>query len=474
MTIRRYVADKDTTITNAYKNDNLTRAIKSNMGASDILEIFSIYGQVTSSSYEKSRILIQFPISDIISDRNNKLLLQSGSCQFILKLNNCPHGEETPENITVTVSPLSRSWSEGSGLDMEQYTDLGYANWISASLTQSWTTEGGDTISQFSKNAYIESVGDDLELDITDIVEKWITGEILNNGLLISLSSSLENEDKSYYTKKFFARRSQYFFKKPFIEARFNSSIKDKRDNFYASSSLLGADDNLNTLFLYNSFRGELKNIPSVGTGTLLVSLYSGTYDSGPTGIKLALNNSVQAVTGGFYSTGIYTASMSINTSYNYLYDVWSDLSGNELYTGSIIEVKRYDASDDQQAEDYILSMPYLRNSYGSKQNVRFTVEIKNKTWDSNLYHIASQEPDTVVIENLFYKIVRISDNFEVFDYGTGSFKHTLCSYDKNGNYFDLDMNLLEPGYSYKIKYAQILNNQIYELKHTFKFRVDK
>ena len=54
MSIKRYIAEKDTTITDAYKNDNLTRAVKSNMGASDILEIFSIYGQVSETSFEKS------------------------------------------------------------------------------------------------------------------------------------------------------------------------------------------------------------------------------------------------------------------------------------------------------------------------------------------------------------------------------------------------------------------------------------
>ena len=59
----------------------------------------------------------------------------------------------------------------------------------------------------------------------------------------------LEQEQETYYTKKFYARRSQFFFSKPVIEARFNSSLKDKRNNFYASSSLADAEDNLNTLF---------------------------------------------------------------------------------------------------------------------------------------------------------------------------------------------------------------------------------
>ena len=273
MSIKRYIAEKDTTITDAYKNDNLTRAVKSNMGASDILEIFSIYGQVSETSFEKSRVLIQFPISNIISDRNNKIIPGSGSCQFILKLTNSSHGESTPEDINVTIAPLSRSWSEGNGLDMEQYLDLGVANWLTASLGQAWTIPGGDIIVSDEIVDNIKLSTDNLETDITNIVEKWISGNITNNGLLVSLTSSLENNTESYYTKKFYARRSQFFFARPCIEVRSNSSIKDKRNNFYASSSLADSVDNLNTLFLYNSVRGQLKNIPSVGTGKSIVSL---------------------------------------------------------------------------------------------------------------------------------------------------------------------------------------------------------
>ena len=43
--IKRYYATKDNTITNAYAENLTTRGSDANMGASDILEVFSIYGQ---------------------------------------------------------------------------------------------------------------------------------------------------------------------------------------------------------------------------------------------------------------------------------------------------------------------------------------------------------------------------------------------------------------------------------------------
>ena len=76
MSIKKYIAEADTTITNAFKNDLSTRATGSNMGLSDSLEVFSIYGQTFDNSVppvgelEKSRVLVQFPVTDIISDRD--------------------------------------------------------------------------------------------------------------------------------------------------------------------------------------------------------------------------------------------------------------------------------------------------------------------------------------------------------------------------------------------------------------------
>ena len=85
MGIKKYKATKDNTITNAYGIDLSTRASGSNMGASDILEVFSIYGQQTTSSAELSRTLIEFPISTVTTDRTAGTIPASGSVRFYLK-----------------------------------------------------------------------------------------------------------------------------------------------------------------------------------------------------------------------------------------------------------------------------------------------------------------------------------------------------------------------------------------------------
>lgn len=472
MTIKRYVANKDTTITNAYKTNNITRATNANMGGSDILEIYSIYGQAQEDSLEKSRVLIQFPIENILQDRINNIIGSSGSCQFILKLSNAPHTYSTPENIKINIFQISGAWNEGNGLDMETYTDIGVANWISSSKGSSWVNPGGDFFNDSLETSILQET-DNLEVDITNFVEKWLDGSVENNGLLIKLSSSLEDDNESYYTKMFFARKSQFFFKRPYIEVRSFNAIKDSRFNFYAESPALSYEDNLNTLYLFNRVNGTLKDIYTVGTGNLIVKLYSGSLDAGPTGVPVILSNLSNSASAGHIATGIYTTSVGVKGNYEYLWDVWSDLSGNILHTGSVIELKQRTINESVEIKEYNLTIPNLKNTYKSSEIPRFRIVAKNKIWDSNLFDLAKYDPQIDIIEFLYFKIDRVVDSYEAIPYGTGSMNHTLTSYDKSGNYFDLDLSILEPGYSYKISFVQKVDNNFYEFKETFKFRVE-
>lgn len=476
MSIRRYVANKDNTITNAYQENLTTRATSANMGASDILEVFSIYGQANSSSLEASRILIDFPIADIIQDRNLKKIGESGSVEFILKLSNAVHGQSTPSNFDLIISPVSSSWEEGYGLDMETYTDKGVSNWISASSTSPWINAGGDILATELKQNFFHGT-EDLNLDITNLVENWINGSIQANGLLIKLTGSQENSNESFYTKKFFGRGSEFFFKRPWIEARTKDFLKDDRNNFILSSSLLDTE-NLNTLVLYNRVNGKLKNIPGIGTGSgLQISLYAGT--DGPQQPALVLHNGQATIQAGFYKTGIYTASLAVNTTSSYLFDVWfsgssAENSASIVYaTGSLIYTNKYDASFDNENTEYIVNIKNLKSSYSQSEIAKFRIYARDKNWNPNIYHIASTYSENIIINNLYYKIARIQDNFEVIGYGTGSFEHTKTSYDCEGNYFDLDISLLERDYSYCIKLGYFYQEQFFELQETFKFRVE-
>jgi hypothetical protein len=67
-----------------------------------------------------------------------------------------------------------------------------------------------------------------------------------------------------------------------------------------------------------------------------------------------------------------------------------------------------------------------------------------------------------------------VTDGWNAIPYGTGSQYSTYLSYDKEGNYFDFDMSLLEGGYMYEMKLSYY-NDSIgdwQEQPQAFKFRV--
>ena len=469
MAVKRYVASRDTTITNAFKPGLILRGTGSNMGEADSMEIFSIYGQAARTSRELSRALVQFPVSTIISERAAGTIPASGSVDFKLKLYNAKHPFTLPRKFYLKVQAVSSSWSEGWGMDCDEYSDDGYANWEVASSssagTSSWTADGGDYHTSPAYSAYFDRGHEDLELNVTPLVEEWIAGTKANYGLGVFLSSSHENALSSSYTKKFFARGSEYFFQRPVIEAQWDSSIRDNRASFWSSSSLAPASDNLNTIYLYNIVRGSYTNIPGVGTG----SIYLQIWDEKSAGTQLTST----PITGGYYSTGIYTASFALQTTESYVYDRWFSAGLTTTYHTGSIKVNKLVGSNINANPQYLISMPNLKGSYTQAETARFRLFVRQRNWCPTVYTKVVAESEGEIVENVYYRVSRVPDELTVIDYGTGSLNHTRMSYDVSGSYFDLDISLLQPGYMYQVSYLFNLNDNYKEQEETFRFRVD-
>jgi hypothetical protein len=478
MAIKRYFANKDNTITNAFKADLETRGTGSNMGASDILEVFSIYGQANSASSELSRYLIEFPTTEISTDRTAGTLPASGDVQFFLKIYNAKHPFTLPKDFTLQVLAISASWEEGIGLDMEDYSDLTYdvfgSNWVKRSGSVSWTSEGGD---YHASPTFTQTFGDgpeDLEIEVTSLVEEWVAGTKENYGFGVKLTTDLETKEKSYYTKRFFGRGTGDWFRRPVVEARWDSTTKDDRGNFYTSSSLAPAADNLNTIFLYNFVRGRLTNIPDVGTtGEIYCDLYE---TLGGTALTQCITT---PVTGGHVSTGIYSASVCVNTTATTLRDVWyssgSTTGVSEYHTGSI-STDNFAASNYSTTKRYAFNITNAQTEYYPDQDARFRFFAREKGWQPSIYTVAQSTVPNLIFESASYQITRVVDDYIVVPYGTGSVEHTLLSYDVSGNYFDFDMSMLEPGYMYAIRlsiYDDAIKSYI-EQPNRFKFKVNK
>lgn len=608
MSILRYTASLDNTITNAFEEDLSTRGTGSNMGASDILEVFSIYGQESTTSSELSRILINFPMTQIEADRASGVLPTNG-VTWKLKLYNAPHFNPVPKSYELKVSAVSASWEEGTGLDMEAYSDLTNddigSNWLNAktstvsssatitvngspaneetliltdaagtsititsdntlgnglasgtkfgpggtttnvrdaiksaidnatilittansstnkiTLTQTNTGPAGDTAvtnnltnvvvaggdgtgnsNRFDGGGRWDSAGGDyhgspnftqsfdsglenLDLNVTSLVEEWLLGPPTgktNYGFGIKLNDSFESATKSYYTKKFYGRGTEFFFKRPVLEAQFNDTTRDDRGNFHISSSLLPAADNLNTLFFYNKFRGRLVDIAGSTAARPVLKLYhsSGSVPEGtPKGFLDQAGSATTALSASRVDTGLYKVQIAatssiVSDSYPYLVDVWYSGS-KEVFTGSVITPKTYKPETYEESPNFVLSMTNLKPEYGKDDLAKLRVYAREKNWSPNIYTVAKSKPENKLIISGSYKVIRMIDDLTVVDYGTGSLKYTELSYDQNGNYFEFNMDMLEPGYQYGFKFSiyDDYTQSYLEQPYIFKFRV--
>jgi len=355
-----------------------------------------------------------------------------------------------------------------------------YTDWVSAMDVDSgpWTTTVGSFLFNEGDEDLILNVTSYVEQEIWDSVNSVLKAEgaVVNNGMLIKIKT--ENVSKSYYTKKFFARSSEFFFKRPIIEARWNDSLKDSRGKFYAKKPYMS--NNLQTVYLYNSVGGDLADLNLPDGFKLYFSLYEEQTFETPVLLDIPGPdaNFVEATR---VSTGVYQAVAAVDTSADSLYERWYLSTDGEA---DIIDVQTSEIVVNQptpqittKSEKYIFSITNLKPSYSKSEKPRFRLYSRLKDWSPTIYTVASKAIENKIVDNVYYQIFRATDEEVVVDYGIGTaqqnHEHTLLSYDKDGNYFDFDMSLLQSGYMYGIRFATYTNGEIVEHEQAFKFRVD-
>lgn len=497
MPIKRYYANADTTIVNSFKSDLITRSIDSNTGQSDILEVYSIHGRVSTESLEKSRAILRFDLSDLSVNP-----LPTGT-RYYLRLFNAKHGESLPSEFSISVKPILEEWEEGSGLDLIRYNDVGHSSWVgrkAARISQISTIAlnsanplhyedqyislfdstgeqynfffkvideassnlpvgvdvevdisdlGGDTVldklletilahPQFSateNNAgeievtnttpgsakdpivslfddpataptilvttqgldytawstpgghygaildqqqqevpfeqFLELGTEDVEVDITSIVEEWLSqdpGTLDNNGLGIMLKEEFEDgsRSKSYYTKRFFARRSEYFLKRPVIEARYSNFIQDDSTRLKTANPHHGAAANTNRVYYKNYESGVLTSLGQGNEPKFTLTTDKALTDK----VTLTANNasnSIIASPGSDYTGNAYVEIKVVNTSAHDDYN----------FANSLIRISHTDAGSGQESSFDFVGRYHYWNAPSERMDI-FPVNVSN------------------------------------------------------------------------------------------------
>ena len=154
-----------------------------------------------------------------------------------------------------------------------------------------------------------------------------------------------------------------------------------------------------------------------------------------------------------------------------------------QFHTG-VIRPDTFAVSNYNPSFKYVNSVTNLRSTYYNDETARLRLYSRPRNWSPNIYSVATNEAENTIIESASYQVHRVSDGKVVIEYGTASIDtpsrgeglHTQLSFDVSGNYFDLDMGLLEPGYAYGMRLAYYngsIGSWVVQ-PETFKFRVEK
>ena len=477
MSIARAYADKDTWITEA--------SVTSNFGETPILEIWNNINEVTQRK-EYARILIKFSLSSLSADIVNNGRIpdprtDSGVSAFI-NLKNVKHSDNQAVNFDLVAFPLTASWMEGRGLDNDNYTNTGFANALSATNTNAWNINNGQTGGSvyigaasrvYDSNSATQSFlgEEDLRMDVTDYFKAYLDystgtsiadGGSADHGFLIRMTDAYEAKDApealsagqavsisgtAFYSKKFYSRETNTR-KRPYFELEWDGAIKDNRENLLFSKTA--------NLFYYSLIDGELTDLN--GTGP-----FPGHVTLSANGVGMLTDAaSGMAVTASRFSKGIYKVhigsatnaagylnltginlGLSSSTSFT---DSWTVTTAGEYRTDSfsfdcLLPTSGY---GNYVTSNHVVTLPNLSDQYDPTTKARIRVFVKNNQTQWQTLTGTSTALNTAIIK---------SGTFEIRELVTNDVEvpEQALSYDADGNFFDLDNTLLYEGLRYKV-----------------------
>lgn len=288
-----------------------------------------------------SRFIVKFDISDLQNKIANVEINTGLTISYKLKMKNAIPKDKILEsefefdvlnkNIATSFDlicfPINKDWDEGRGYDLSKEHYLvkqtgnpqitGYSNWNSATATITWDQPGiysnptGSTAVTYYASQHFDIGNEDLDMDITSIINDWLTGGSENNGIAISYRRDFELlSTDTRYISSFFTRHTNTAFK-PYLEVSYNQSFKDDRSDVTNNRQC--------KLFLYTFSGNNPVNFYSASTVTIQAS----------NGTSLYTGLTPFQVEKGVYYVNIWMSGATRGQQYK---DIWNDITFNPGY----------------------------------------------------------------------------------------------------------------------------------------------
>lgn len=330
---------------------------------------------------------------------------------------------------------VDEDWDEGRGYDLTKERFItkqfgsalitGYSNWNYAKRDISWT--GGTTANTITaiSEQHFDIGNENIDLNITSLVNNWLNGTIENNGIGIAYKDTLEQiTGDTRYVSSFFTEKTNTAFK-PYLEIVYNQNINDDRNQV--------STDRPSRLFLYTFGGHEPINIRDLSAVTVDVSEGS--------------SNILSDIIPTQLSKGVYyiDVNMSASTVGKEYKDIWKNVSFTQYDNQNITQSFRIQKS-------YYLNTPeineYSIDIYGlddgsaitHDDNIRIFCDLRTNYSTRNLSNTKYELEYQLIMNNQIEDIPWTQVNQAILK---------GC----DTNFFDLDASWLLHNQTYQINF---------------------
>ena len=383
-----------------------------NNGLDEILEIKK---EITDTTVDYSRVLIQFDTSSFPT-----AAIQSGS--FYLNLY-AANPLKLPSDYTIDVYPISQSWAQGTGYPSSNIQKEDGVTWNTRSTNSNWNNSGSDYISTISCSQGFSYNVADIRIDVTSIVKSWISGTFPNYGFLVKRAkteetSSLDEANLTFYSM------DTHTVNLPILEAMWDDSI------FITGSTQL-------------IYSGNVQGYMTDGTMSGIFSNTSGHINTSS------------------FSTSYLQVSSSVISS------------SNMVMTGSFSNVLSGSTFQPVTTDELSISMRNLKKEY------KYATDARMRIFSKDLYQRKTFTNTNALSFSIIKYLPQNSAIYQIEDAYTGRIiipfsQYTKIGCDSLGNYFDLNLNGFMPNRFYRIIFKVTLDGSDSYFDNNYIFKVIK
>ena len=266
-----------------------------NFGRDQILEVKKEF--YDTSFDHQTRALVNFSGTDFTELSKSVADGTITSPKYYLRLYEGEGNAEMTEEYKLAIQPISQSWTEGTGKFGDNPKNTNGCSWLNRSNpiggnALTWSSAGVSVLNVSQSEQSFTNQSPDVNVEVTNMVNMWLSGKANNYGMLVRFSGSQETDSQTFGHLKFFSRNTHTIYS-PKLEVRWDDHLPCTGSNTGSLNELTmsGLADN----FLYmKGLRDEYK----VGERVKFRIGARKRY------IQKTFSTSVQTVTGSFITEG--------------------------------------------------------------------------------------------------------------------------------------------------------------------------